>query len=122
MAAALTGPFRASPFFVDVRSSSEQNLLVEPRISRETLSSLDDDAFELLRPITITFERTEFGYIASFSEANMAVSGITKHDALQALEVEILDAFEDWMADESALGPGPSQQLAVLKNYISKKR
>lgn len=68
--------------------------------------------------MTIRFERADFGYEASFHEANFAASGITRQDAYQALEAEILDAFDDWTADESALGPGPRQQLAVLKEYI----
>ena len=120
-AAALSGSFRASSFFLDGRISSEQNLLVEPRVSQETITGFDDDAYTLLSPITVVYERTEHGFVASFPEANFAVSGITKTDARQALETEILDAFDDWTVDESALGPGPLEQLAVLKRHIAKK-
>lgn len=98
--------------------SGVQNL--KPRVSQETITELEDDGYKLVAPITIEYERTEGGYTASFPQANMTVSGTTKLDARQALEIEILDAFEDWTADESALGPGPRQQLAVLKKYISK--
>lgn len=100
--------------------ASAQNLWDEPRVSETHIDRFEDDGYRILRPITIQFERSGFGYVASFLEANIAVSGITRQDAYQALEIEILDAFDDWTADESALGPGPRQQLAVLRQYIER--
>ena len=78
----------------------------------------DKDDYSLLKPIPIQYERVGTGFIASFPHANIAISGLTKQDAREALEIEILDAFDDWTADESALGVGPRQQLAILKRYI----
>jgi len=57
---------------------------------------------------------------AQFTEANFAVSGISRQDAFQAITEEMLAAFDDWAADESKLGPGPKQQLAVLRQYLGK--
>jgi hypothetical protein len=114
------GTSRGSAFCVDARTPDEQNLLVEPQTSQEVLTTLDDDGHRLLRPITIEYARAGVGYIASFGAVNIAISGVTKIDARQALEIEILDAFDDWTADESVLGPGPRQQLAVLKQFIAR--
>ena len=75
-------------------------------------------SYSLLKPIPIQYERVGTGFIASFPQANIAISGLTKQDAREALEIEILDAFDDWTANESALGVGPRQQLAILKRYI----
>jgi hypothetical protein len=73
-----------------------------------------------MEPIPIQYERGRMGYTASFEEANIAISGMSKFEAYHALEVEIMDAFDDWSADESALGRAPRQQLAVLKRFIHK--
>lgn len=118
------GPFNIAP--VSDRNpnrigASAQNLLTEPPLTEMQIQRFeDDDEHRLARPLTIRFERTGLGYVASFPEANFAVSGITKQDAREALEAEILDAFDDWTADESALGPGPRQQLAVLRQYVER--
>lgn len=98
---------------------SEQNPLIEPDTSEGFINHLDD-SYRLLSPIRVKYERSGDGFLASFAEANIAVSGLTKQDACEALVMEILDAFDDWTADESALGPGPLEQLTVLKKYITK--
>ncbi len=100
--------------------AAEQNSLVEPRVVEEEINSLPDNTHRLLSPINVKYERLDGGYTASFVQANIAVSGITKSEARDALIDEILDAFDDWSADESALGVGPRQQLVILKNYIAR--
>jgi hypothetical protein len=95
-------------------------LLNEPLVTEGEIQRFESDDHRLLRPITVRFERSGRGYVARFDEANFAISGTTKQDAFQALETEILDAFDDWTGDESILGPGPRQQLAVLRNYIER--
>lgn len=73
------------------------------------------------RQIPISYERTsDAEVLARFAEANIAVPGVSKRDALQALTEEIAAAFEDWVTDESKLGPGPKLQLAVLRKYFEK--
>ena len=107
--------------FTMSREATSTNKLTEPRITHEYIDAFEDISYDLLSPILIEYERDRFGYTASFIEANIAIADITKPDARRALQVEILDAFDDWKADESALGPGPREQLAVLKRYIIKK-
>jgi hypothetical protein len=88
--------------------------------SEGVIDSFSDDTYEVLRPLKIKYQHTDEGFIASFPEANIAISGVSRQDAYQALVVEILDAFDDWSADESALGLGPRQQQAVLRKHIAK--
>ena len=72
--------------------------------------------------IPISYEgSSDTGFFARFVEANIAVSGVSRRDALQALIEEIAAAFEVWVADESKLGPGPKGQLAVLRKYLGKR-
>ncbi len=92
----------------------------QPSFTQEWITDLADDAYRLLSPIKIIYQRSGSGFTASFVDANIAISGITKQDAREALLVEILDAFDDWAANESALGVGLTQQLAVLRRYIAR--
>lgn len=79
------------------------------------------EGYVVNQPIRITYEEISDSEIeARFAEANFAVSGTSRQDAFQALTDEILAAFDDWSADESKLGPGPRQQLAVLRKYLGK--
>jgi hypothetical protein len=110
----------SSEFRINLGEISAGNELNEPRITEDFISGFDDDDYRLLTRIPIRLERTDSGFVASFNEANIAIGGTTKADARQALEVEILDAFDDWTADETALGIPTREQLAVLKRYIAK--
>jgi len=109
-----------SEFKINLGEISAANVVEEPRITDGAISHFEDDAYRLLTPIPVRFERMENGYVVNFDEANMATAGLTKTDASHALEVEILDAFDDWTADETALGIPTRRQLMVLKRYIAK--
>ena len=79
------------------------------------------EGYFVQQPIRITYDEiSDSEVVASFAEANFSVSGTSRQDAFQALVEEVLAAFDDWSADESRLGPGPIQQLAVLKKYLGK--
>jgi|SRR5271168_790061 len=79
------------------------------------------EGYSVNRPIRISYEEISDSEVqAQFAEANFAVSGTSRQDAFQALIEEILAAFDDWNANESSLGPGPRQQLAVLRKYLGK--
>jgi hypothetical protein len=109
-----------SEFKINVGETAAANTVSEPRITHDFIHALEEKAYGLLSPILIEYERDPHGYTASFLEANMAATGSSKIDARKMLETEILDALDDWTADESTLGPGPRQQLTVLKKYIVK--
>jgi len=104
--------------FVITAGGTRENSL----LSRPTLEHIDHiEGYRVLRPIPVTYEEmSDTDVQASFEAANIAISGISRQDAYQALIEEILMAFDDWSADESALGPAPRQQLAVLKTYLGK--
>jgi hypothetical protein len=114
-----TIPSSVSKFEIS-RQAPSANTLVEPRITHDYIRAFEDASYAVMEPIPIQYERGRMGYTASFEEANIAISGMSKFEAYHALEVEIMDAFDDWSADESALGRAPRQQLAVLKRFIHK--
>ncbi len=99
--------------------TEQRNSLSQPTLEEEFINSLS--GYNILQPIHVTYERlSDTEVMATFEEANFAISGLSRKDAFQALLEEILVAFDDWTADESKLGRGPQEQLAVLKKYLGK--
>jgi hypothetical protein len=116
-AAFLFNPSVGSLFTVTVGGTSEIPLYGSPKF--DYIDRIE--GYTIRRPIPVKYEvASDTDVEASFEDANIAISGNSRQDAYQALIEEILTAFDDWSADESALGPGPRKQLAVLRNYIAK--
>ena len=83
------------------------------------ISALPDAGYTLLQPIPVRLERGEEGeWIACFEEANISMSGTEPEEARQALADDIVDTFALFLTEEETLGPEPTRQLAVLKQYI----
>jgi hypothetical protein len=116
-AAFFLNPTIGTQFTVTGREAGQTSLHGKP-----TLDYIERiDGYTIQRPIPVKYqEASDTDIEASFEEANIAISGNSRQDAYQALIEEILTAFDDWSADESALGPGPRRQLAVLRGYIAK--
>jgi hypothetical protein len=104
-------------FTVTVVQSAEVSLYSQTRLDRiERL-----EGYRVLRPIPVVYEiASDTDVEARFDDANIAMSGNSRLDARQALVEEMLSTFDDYTADEAALGPGPKQQLALLRTYIAK--
>ncbi len=84
------------------------------------IDNLDEPGYRLLRPIPVEIRRVEYGYfLASFSDANIAISGQDSDDAFQTLKVEIIETFEV-LIEEPNLGPDAKEQLRTLNIYIAK--
>ncbi len=56
--------------------------------------------------------------MASFDEANIAMTGNTPEEAKEFLSYNIIDAVELFHAKEEALIPDLKQTLVVLRQYI----
>ena len=60
--------------------------------------------------------------IASFFDANIHASGDTEEEAFRNLKSLILDTFDSLSAEPAhRLGPEPTRQLAVLRQFVRKK-
>ncbi|MCY3970638.1 MAG: hypothetical protein OXG74_11945 [Acidobacteria bacterium] len=91
-----------------------------PSVEHTYIDDLRDGCYELLLPIPVHIRPVDVGeFEASFDEANIAIGGTDRQDALQALVCEILDTFDVFM-DAPRLGPGPENQLQVLCTYIAR--
>lgn len=90
-----------------------------PGAIRTTIGSLPGEPYTLLRAIPVRIEQVAAGdFLADFTEANIAISGETYQEAFQNLIAEILNAFENFSTEEASLGPEPTRQLKVLRNYL----
>jgi hypothetical protein len=79
------------------------------------------EPYALRRPIPVTIQKLEADdFEARFEEANLAVSGETIQEAFQNLAIEILNIFEIFNQEENNLGPEPTRQLRVLKQYLAR--
>jgi hypothetical protein len=110
-------PPSESEFKITLGGTSETSLFGKPSV--DYIDRVE--GYFILKRIPVKYEEADDTDIeAIFEEANIAISGISRQDAHQALVENILTAFDDWSANENALGPGPKKQLAVLKTYIAK--
>lgn len=83
---------------------------------------LPDQRYELLQPLPFALEKgTDGAWTARFEEANISMTGWSIAEAQQALVDDVVDAFEIFLEEEETLGPGPKQQLAVLRQYMRAK-
>ena len=88
---------------------------------RTHIDQFPGESYALRRPIPVAIQRLEADdFVASFEEANLAVSGETSQEAFQNLAIEILNLFEIFSEEESNLGPEPTRQLKVLKQYLAR--
>ena len=97
-------------------STSANQIL--PNTEHVQIDSLGEAGYRILQPIPVEIRRVEPGdFLASFREANVAISGSDNNDAFQALVAEILDTY-DVLTEERNLGPDAAEQLRILNTYI----
>lgn len=90
-----------------------------PTFESDVINDLEEAGYRVLRPIPFEIRRIGIGdFEASFSEANISISGSDMDDAYQALVAEILDTF-DLLPKERKLGPDAAGQLRILRTYIA---
>ena len=64
----------------------------------------------------------EDGYLATFFDANIGITGDTREEAVANLRLLLVDMFDDFETQESQLGPEPERQLAVLRVFIRRQQ
>ena len=86
-----------------------------------SIKEFPGEPYRALKPIPVKIHLLdETTFEASFEEGNIRWSDDSESEVIEGLRVEILNAFEDFEAHESILGPEPKRQLSVLRSYVQK--
>jgi len=113
-----------------VRRAKTDNLSIalvpQAGISRRAAASKKRPLFLSLIPdhplkaaIPVYVERLRNGeFIASFRQANLAMSGSDETEALELLADDIAHTYSVYTREEHHLGPEPKKQLRTLRQYI----
>jgi predicted RNase H-like HicB family nuclease len=87
-------------------------------ITQVMLDDLAPSSLTLIRPIPVTVELDEESFLVSFVEANVNAGGETLPEALDMLKEMIAFDYQFFGENETDLGSGPRNQLAVLRRYV----
>ncbi len=86
---------------------------------RVPIQSLAPEPYELIKPIEVVVQFMDDEYTASFFDANLSTGGDTQVEAISNLKDLIVGTFELLTeTKDTELGPGPSRQKAVLREFI----
>ena len=83
--------------------------------------TLAPEPYELLQEIPVVVQPTEDGFLATFFDASLGMSGDTAEEAVDNLKALVVDVFESLLRDEGRLGPQPIRQLAVLRAFLRRR-
>jgi predicted RNase H-like HicB family nuclease len=60
-------------------------------------------------------------FVATFFDANIAMTGDTQEEAVQNLKALIADTFESLEEEESILGPALARDLMTLRDFVQRR-
>jgi hypothetical protein len=97
------------------------NALARAETVTVAITSFCPEPFVLRKEIKAVIEESDGEYIASFYDANVSAGGCNQAEAYENLKDVLLSRFDylDRLPPEK-LGPGPSRQLAVLREFIQR--
>ena len=84
------------------------------------VQSFAPEPYDLLKPFSVTVQAEEDEFSACFPDANLTAFGDNEFEAVEHLKAMILDTFDKFSSGRR-LGPGPTKQLAVLREFIGKR-
>jgi len=101
---------------IDVYLGSEPH-----QIETVPITTLATAGLKLQRDIPIVIEQVDGGFVATFFDANLSMSGDTQEEAFRNVRGLIADIFSDLDSEPAdRLGPGPKMQINVLRSFIAR--
>jgi hypothetical protein len=83
------------------------------------ISSLDPEPAELLRDIAVVVQPRGEGYVATYFDASISMSGDTQEEAVQNLKAVMVHVLEELESEPAeTLGPALARQLAALRRVM----
>lgn len=87
------------------------------------IQCLSPEPFEVIKEIKAVVRPADYEFVASFFDANVNASGCNENEAVENLKEMLVSRFEQLDAlPPKKLGPGPARQIAVLREFIRRKR
>jgi dCTP deaminase len=91
------------------------------KIETVPMTTLATANLKLQRDIPIVIEETDGGFVATFFDANLSMSGDTQEEAFRNVRGLIVDILSDLEGEPfDRLGPGPRMQLQVLQSFVTR--
>jgi predicted DNA-binding antitoxin AbrB/MazE fold protein len=85
------------------------------------ITTLEPEPFDLARDIPVVVRPTDDGYLATFFDANIGMTGDTREEAVANLRLLLVDVFDELEKEEGQLGPKLVRQLAVLRSFMKRR-
>jgi hypothetical protein len=86
------------------------------------INTFAPEPYELLKTFFVSVHSIEGGFHAGWFDANIHTTGDNEEEAISNLKSLILDFFDSFSNEPpEKLGPEPTRQLAILKQYLQKK-
>ena len=87
------------------------------------LQTFAPEPYDMIKEMNVTLEQDGEDFRASFVDANVNFSGCSEKEAVEGLKELLLSRF-DFLSKTlpEKLGPGPTKQIAVLREFIREKQ
>ncbi len=98
--------------------------VIEERRSKIVrLQTFAPEPYDMIKEMNVTVERDGEDFRASFVDANVNFSGSSEKEAVEGLKELLLNRY-DFLSKTliEKLGPGPTRQIAVLREFIREKQ
>lgn len=86
------------------------------------IESLAPDPIAVRKTISMVIRPSDGEFLATFFDANISTTGDTPEEAIGNLKSLIVDIFENLETNERVLGPEPKRQLAVLRDFLKRRK
>ena len=84
------------------------------------VQSFAPEPYDLLKPFSVAVRSDEDEFSACFPDANLTAFGDNEFEAVEHLKAMILDTIDKFSSGRK-LGPGPTKQLAVLREFVRRR-
>lgn len=107
----------------DLTARIEQLTSPRPASTIVPVQSLDDEDLGLTKVPYVVVEEQDDTFIATFFDAHISSSGETPYEAVDHVKDMIVATFKRLQKTPAErLGPLPTRQIAVLRDFIEVKR
>ena len=106
---------------LELGENQQVQITIGPESVVVPITTFEPDPFDLLHNIPVVVQPTDDGYLATFFDANIGMTGDTKEESVANLRLLLVDVFDELEREEGQLGPQLVRQLAVLRSFMKRR-